>query len=92
MVRSELARLIADENPGFAPRDIEATITTFFGEISRRLESGGRVELRGFGAFSTRARGSRGGRNPRTGSAVEIPSKRVLHFKPGKDMHDRLNA
>jgi len=92
MIRSELARLIADENPDLAPPNIEAIVTTFFEEISRRLVLGGRVELRGFGAFSTRAHDSRIGRNPRTGSSVEIQSKRVPHFKAGKEMRDRLNA
>jgi integration host factor subunit beta len=50
------------------------------------------VELRGFGAFSTRARDGRTGRNPRTGDAVSIESKRVPYFKPGKEIRDRLNA
>ena len=63
----------------------------FFGEISQRLADGGRVELRGFGAFSTRERDARKGRNPRTGDAVDVPAKRVPFFKPGKEMRHRLN-
>ena len=53
--------------------------------------SGGRVELRGFGAFSTRQRDARVGRNPRTGEAVDVDAKRVPYFKPGKEMRERLN-
>jgi DNA-binding HxlR family transcriptional regulator len=56
------------------------------------LASGGRVELRGFGAFTTRARDARTGRNPRTGEAVEVTAKRVPYFKPGKEMRERLNT
>jgi len=52
----------------------------------------GRVELRGFGAFSTRERQARKGRNPRTGESVDVPGKRVPYFKPGKEMRQRLNA
>ena len=92
MIRSELVQLIADENPDLAMRDVEAIITTFFDEISRRLSGGGRVELRGFGAFSTRARDARTGRNPRTGEVVEVDAKRVPYFKPGKEMRIRLNV
>ncbi|MDH7973736.1 integration host factor subunit beta [Sphingomonas sp. AR_OL41] len=92
MIRSELVQKIADENPDLALRDVEAIITTFFDEISRRLSSGGRVELRGFGAFSTRARDARTGRNPRTGEVVDVDAKRVPYFKPGKEMRLRLNV
>ncbi|HJP68834.1 MAG TPA: HU family DNA-binding protein, partial [Sphingomicrobium sp.] len=52
---------------------------------------GGRVELRGFGAFSTRQRDARVGRNPRTGASVDVSAKRVPYFKPGKEMRERLN-
>lgn len=92
MIRSELVeRLIAD-NPDLSPRDVETIVTTFFDEISRRLADNGRVELRGFGAFSTRARDARVGRNPRTGDVVKVDAKRVPYFKPGKEMRARLNV
>ncbi|TPG18584.1 integration host factor subunit beta [Sphingomonas koreensis] len=91
MIRSELVQLIADENPDLALRDVEAIVTTFFDEIGERLANDGRVELRGFGAFSTRARDARSGRNPRTGETVEVDAKRVPYFKPGKEMRARLN-
>ena len=59
--------------------------------ITDQLAQGGRVELRGFGAFSTRQRDARVGRNPRTGAAVDVNAKRVPYFKPGKEMRERLN-
>jgi integration host factor subunit beta len=91
MIRSELVQMLAEDNPDLALRDIEAIVTTFFDEISKRLAGGGRVELRGFGAFSTRARDARTGRNPRTGEVVDVEAKRVPYFKPGKEMRVRLN-
>jgi len=92
MIRSELVQLIARENPDLALRDVEAIVSTFFDEISERLAADGRVELRGFGAFSTRARDARAGRNPRTGAVVKVNAKRVPYFKPGKEMRARLNV
>ena len=67
MIRSELLQAIAADNPDLRPEEVEQVVTIFFDEIAKRLAEGGRVELRGFGAFSTRARDSRIGRNPRTG-------------------------
>jgi integration host factor subunit beta len=92
MIRSELLQAIAAENPELRPDEIEQVVTIFFDEIGKRLAEGGRVELRGFGAFSTRGRDARTGRNPRTGEPVEVPAKRVPYFKPGKEMRERLNA
>lgn len=92
MIRSELVQTLAAENPDLSLRDIEALVTTFFDEITKRLALGGRVELRGFGAFSTRARDARTGRNPRTGELVDVGAKRVPYFKPGKEMRARLNV
>ncbi len=92
MIRSELIQELAEQNPDLSLRDIEAIVTTFFDEISRRLAADGRVELRGFGAFSTRARDARTGRNPRTGEIVDVVAKRVPYFKPGKEMRLRLNV
>ncbi len=92
MIRSELLQALARENPGMRAEEIEKVVTTFFDEIAQRLARGGRVELRGFGAFSTREREGRRGRNPRTGETVEVPGKRVPYFKPGKEMRARLNS
>ena len=92
MIRSELLQALASENPDLRPEEVEQVLTIFFDEIGKRLAEGGRVELRGFGAFSTRAREARTGRNPRTGESVDVPAKRVPYFKPGKEMRERLNA
>ncbi len=92
MIRSELVQKIAADNPGLSAKDVERVINTFFSSIVEQLAKGGRVELRGFGAFSTREREARTGRNPRTGDAVSVPAKRVPYFKPGKEMRERLNV
>ena len=92
MIRSELLQLLAKENADLRAEDVERAVDTFFDEIAARLAEGGRVELRGFGAFSTREREARKGRNPRTGESVDVPGKRVPFFKPGKEMRARLNT
>lgn len=92
MIRSELVQLLVQENPGLSVREVEKIVSIFFDEIVGRLSEDGRVELRGFGAFSTRARDARVGRNPRTGESVEVDAKRVPYFKPGKEMRARLNV
>ena len=92
MIRSELLQAIAADNPDLRPEEVEQVVTIFFDEIGKRLAEGGRVELRGFGAFSTRARDARMGRNPRTGESVDVPAKRVPYFKPGKERRERLNT
>jgi integration host factor subunit beta len=92
MIRSELVATIAESNPHLTVRDVERIVTTIFDAITNALADGRRVELRGFGAFSTRAREARTGRNPRTGTAVEVDAKRVPYFKPGKELRERLNV
>ncbi|MBO9622571.1 MAG: integration host factor subunit beta [Sphingomonas sp.] len=92
MIRSELVQRLVQDNPGLSVREVEKIVSVFFDEIVRRLTEDGRVELRGFGAFSTRARDGRTGRNPRTGETVEVAAKRVPYFKPGKEMRSRLNV
>lgn len=92
MIRSELVQALAKDNPELRADDVEKIVGVFFDEIAARLAAGGRVELRGFGAFSTRAREARTGRNPRTGEAVRVPGKKVPYFKPGKEMRARLNT
>lgn len=92
MIRSELLQALHADNPDLRPEEVEEVVDIFFDEITARLAEGGRVELRGFGTFSTRQRDARTGRNPRTGGAVDVPAKRVPYFKPGKEMRERLNA
>ena len=91
MIRSELVNKLTEKNPELRQEELEQVVEIFFSEVSNRLEDGGRVELRGFGAFSTRDREAREGRNPRTGENVDVPAKRVPHFKPGKEMRQKLN-
>jgi len=92
MIRSELVQAVGVANPHLTLRDVERVVTTIFDEIVASLAAGRRVELRGFGAFSTRDRDARTGRNPRTGAAVAVDAKRVPYFKPGKELRERLNA
>ena len=92
MIRSELLQQLHKDNPELRAEEIEQVVDIFFDEIAQRLAEGGRVELRGFGAFSTREREARTGRNPRTGAAVDVAAKRVPYFKAGKEIRERLNA
>jgi integration host factor subunit beta len=91
MTKSELIQRLAEQNPHLYQRDVERIVATIFDEISSALSEGDRVELRGFGAFSVKARDARVGRNPRTGEAVNVSKKFVPFFKAGKDLRDRLN-
>ncbi len=91
MIRSELVTKLCEQHPDLSAREVERIVATFFDCITERLAENGRVELRGFGAFSTRAREARTGRNPRTGEHVDVDAKRVPYFKPGKEMRARLN-
>ena len=92
MLRSELIARLADESEGLTASEIEAIVDVVFDSISGQLEKGGRVELRGFGTFSTRERGERTGRNPRTGEPVKVAPKRLPFFKPGKELRETLMA
>jgi integration host factor subunit beta len=92
MIKSELIAALAAENPHLAHKDVERAVAVILESMIQALESGGRVELRGFGAFSVRGRPARPGRNPRTGEAVQVRAKHVPFFKSGKDLRARLNA
>jgi len=92
MTKSELIQRLAEANPHLYLRDVERIVTTIFDEITDALATGDRVELRGFGAFSVKERGSRTGRNPRTGEAVDVPAKYIPYFKTGKQLREKLNA
>ena len=92
MIKSELIAKLAAKNPHLTQRDIERVVGVVFGRMTQALARGGRVELRGFGAFSVRSRPSRAGRNPRTGDPVPVKAKHVPFFKSGKELRERLNA
>jgi len=91
MIRSELVQKLCTDFPDLTQREVEGVVSAIFDSITDQLAKGGRVELRGFGAFSARQRDARVGRNPRTGQSVDVDAKRVPYFKPGKEMRDRLN-
>jgi integration host factor subunit beta len=91
MIKSELILCIAEQNRHLYEREVEAVVNTILERISGALVAGNRVELRGLGTFSLRARGARQGRNPKTGAAVPIAEKKTVAFKPGKGMQARLN-
>src|SRR3546814_15723788 len=88
MIRSELVQCLVEDDLG--QEAAHAIVATFFNEIANRLAAGGRVELRGFGVFTTRVRDPRVGRDPRTGESVEVTRKRVPFFKLGQPMLERL--
>ncbi len=91
MTKSELILRLAERNPHLYERDVERIVATIFDEISSALTNGERVELRGFGAFSVKARAPRIGRNPRTGEVVNVSKKFVPFFKAGMALRDRVN-
>ncbi len=91
MIKSELVATIAAQNPHLYQRDVENIVNAILDEIIDALARGDRVELRGFGAFSVKARPARVGRNPRTGEHVSVDGKVVPFFKTGKEMRVRLN-
>ncbi len=92
MIKSELIGKLAAENPHLTRADIDRVVSTLLDAMGDALAEGRRVELRGFGAFSVRARPARDGRNPRTGEAVAVAAKAATLFKAGKEMRARLNA
>ena len=92
MIKSELIAKIAASNPHLYHRDIERIVNVLFDEIVDALARGDRVELRGFGAFTVKHRPPRTGRNPRTGTTVDVDEKYVPFFKTGKELRERLNG
>ena len=92
MIKSELIARIAAQNPEMYEKDVEVVVNAILNRISDALVAGDRVEIRGFGAFTVRARSARTGRNPKTGAEVAVTDKLVPVFKTGKAMQARLNA
>ena len=91
MIRSELVQKLCTDFPDLTQREVEGVVSAIFDSITDQLAKGGRVELRGFGAFSVKQRPARTGRNPRTGAHVSVDQKYVPFFKTGKEMRERLN-
>ena len=92
MTKSELIQRIADLNLYLYHADVERIVSTIFDEISGALARGDRVELRGFGAFSIKHRDARVGRNPRTGTAVNVSEKYIPFFKTGRQLRKRVDG
>lgn len=92
MTKSELIERIARQQEQLPARDIEAAVKMILERMTQALVRNQRIEIRGFGSFTLHYRGPRVGRNPKTGERVELPGKYVPHFKPGKDLRERVNA
>src|SRR3954451_2672008 len=90
MIKSELVQRISSQNPHLYQRDVENIVNAILDELVAAMARGDRVELRGFGAFSTKNRPARTGRNPRTGAHVAVEKKSVPFSKTGKEMLHRL--
>ena len=91
MTKSELIESLALRQNKKAFNDVELSVKSVIEQMSQALSTGERIEIRGFGSFSLHFRPPRMGRNPKTGSAVALPCKHVPHFKPGKELRDRVN-
>ncbi|OQX30487.1 MAG: integration host factor subunit beta [Candidatus Sedimenticola endophacoides] len=92
MTKSELIEVIAREQGHLAYRDIELAVKCMLEQMSQALATGERIEIRGFGSFSLHYRPPRQGRNPKTGESVALSGKHVPHFKPGKELRERVNG
>src|SRR6056297_1829014 len=92
MTKSELIEKLAAEQRHLSQADVDMGVRTIIEQMSASLSSGDRIEIRGFGSFSLHFRPPRMGRNPKTGDAVALPGKHVPHFKPGKELRERVNA
>lgn len=91
MTKSELIEVISAKQSQLSAKDVELAIKTILEQMSQTLSLGERIEIRGFGSFSLHYREPRKGRNPKTGDTVELSGKFVPHFKPGKDLRERVN-
>ena len=91
MTKSELIEKLAQQQQHLSQADVDLAVRTIIEQMSAALARGDRIEIRGFGSFSLHFRPPRIGRNPKTGDAVALPGKYVPHFKPGKELRERVN-
>ncbi len=91
MTRSELIESIAKKNPNLLLSDIERIVSVIFSSMTSALAKGDRVEFRGFGVFSIHKRSPRIAQNPRTGDKVKIGNRNIVHFRVGKELHEKMN-
>lgn len=92
MTKSELIEKLADKLNHLSAKDVEQAIKEVLEMMAQTLSKGERIEIRGFGSFSLHYRAPRVGRNPKTGESVDLAGKYVPHFKPGKELRERVNA
>lgn len=92
MTKSELMAKMAEKQPHLLIKDVELAVNSVVESMTAALANGERIEIRGFGGFSVNQRQARVGRNPKTGDAVQVPSRYMLHFKPGLDLREKVNA
>jgi integration host factor subunit beta len=91
ITKSELIEKISQKQKHLQQKDIELAVKSVIEQMSDALSTGKRIEIRGFGSFSLHFRPPRIGRNPKTGESVSLPGKHVPHFKPGKELRERVN-
>ena len=91
IVKSKLLNQLKKSYPNFLKKDLEKVVSVILDEIKQTLKRGDRVELRGFGMFSTNIQKARISRNPKTGEKVSTPKKKTIHFKMSKDLFKKLN-
>jgi integration host factor subunit beta len=91
MTKSELIDKLAQTQQHLSQTDVDLAVRTMIEQMSAALAAGDRIEIRGFGSFSLHYRPPRIGRNPKTGDSVALPGKHVPHFKPGKELRERVN-
>ncbi|MFC0444925.1 integration host factor subunit beta [Pseudidiomarina halophila] len=91
MTKSELIQQLATLYPELSPRQVEDAVKELIEQMAQQLAGGDRIEIRGFGSFSLHYRAPRVGRNPKTGDKVELEGKHVPHFKPGKELRERVD-
>jgi integration host factor subunit beta len=91
MTKSDLIEIISEKQSLLNYRDVELAVKLILGQMSNSLAGGERIEIRGFGSFTLHHRPPRVGRNPKSGESVELGEKFVPHFKPGKELRDRVN-
>ncbi|UJS22901.1 integration host factor subunit beta [Thiothrix winogradskyi] len=91
MTKSEIIDILSRKQSHLSSRDVEESVKKLLEKMSESLSGGGRIEVRGFGSFSLHHRAARKGRNPKTGDQVALPPKHVPHFKPGKELRERVN-
>jgi integration host factor subunit beta len=92
VLKSELVRALNEKLPELQVKDVELALNCILRQLADALVQGERIEIRGFGSFNLHHRPPRVARNPKTGEAINLPAKVALHFKPGKEMRDRVNA